>query len=58
MSLQLLHNRIRPVGRKRVLTPPPVKVEALRLGLPVIQPEKLTGSVNSKKLLRLNQILS
>ena len=23
----------RPVGRKRVLTPPPVKEEALRLGL-------------------------
>ena len=23
----------RPVGRKRVLTPPPVKVEALKLGL-------------------------
>ncbi|WP_432354920.1 methionyl-tRNA formyltransferase [Sporosarcina sp. A2] len=34
----------RPVGRKRVLTPPPVKAEALRLGLPVIQPEKLRGS--------------
>ncbi len=34
----------RPVGRKRVLTPPPVKVEALRLGLPIIQPEKLKGS--------------
>jgi len=37
----------RPVGRKRVLTPPPVKVEAERLGIPVIQPEKL---VNSKEL--------
>ena len=34
----------RPVGRKRVLTPPPVKVEAERLGIRVIQPEKLTGS--------------
>ena len=34
----------RPVGRKRVLTPPPVKEEALRLGLKVLQPEKLRGS--------------
>ncbi|MCW1926889.1 methionyl-tRNA formyltransferase [Bhargavaea beijingensis] len=42
----------RPVGRKRVLTPPPVKEEALRLGLPVIQPGKLKGSEE------LNEILS
>lgn len=34
----------RPVGRKKVLTAPPVKEEALRLGLPVIQPNKLKGS--------------
>lgn len=34
----------RPVGRKKILTPTPVKEEALRLGLPVIQPEKLKGS--------------
>ncbi|MEK8131950.1 methionyl-tRNA formyltransferase [Paenibacillus filicis] len=31
----------RPVGRKRVLTPTPVKVEALSHGLPVLQPERL-----------------
>jgi methionyl-tRNA formyltransferase len=31
----------RPKGRKRVLTPPPVKVEAERAGIPVLQPEKL-----------------
>ena len=31
----------RPVGRKKQLTPPPVKIEAERLGLPVIQPEKI-----------------
>nr|WP_072334759.1 MULTISPECIES: methionyl-tRNA formyltransferase [unclassified Paenibacillus] len=31
----------RPVGRKRVLTPTPVKVEALAHGLPVLQPERL-----------------
>jgi methionyl-tRNA formyltransferase len=31
----------RPVGRKQVLTPPPVKVAALRHGLTVLQPEKI-----------------
>ncbi|ARJ39993.1 methionyl-tRNA formyltransferase [Sporosarcina ureae] len=43
----------RPVGRKRVLTPPPVKEEAMRLGLPVIQPEKLKGSVELEEILEL-----
>lgn len=31
----------RPKGRKKTLTPPPVKVEALNHGLTVLQPEKL-----------------
>lgn len=31
----------RPKGRKKVLTPPPVKVAAERLGLAVFQPEKI-----------------
>ncbi|MFC5703431.1 methionyl-tRNA formyltransferase [Cohnella faecalis] len=31
----------RPKGRKRELTPPPVKAFALERGLPVLQPEKL-----------------
>lgn len=44
----------RPVGRKRVLTPPPVKVEAERLGLQVIQPEKLKGSAELEEILALN----
>ncbi len=43
----------RPVGRKRVLTPPPVKAEALRLGLPVIQPEKLKGSAELEEIIAL-----
>jgi methionyl-tRNA formyltransferase len=34
----------RPKGRKRILTPPPVKAAALNYGLPVIQPEKLKHS--------------
>lgn len=31
----------RPVGRKRILTPTPVKVEAEKHGIPVLQPERL-----------------
>ncbi|HSM75530.1 MAG TPA: methionyl-tRNA formyltransferase [Desulfobacterales bacterium] len=31
----------RPVGRGRQLTPPPVKRSAQRLGIPVLQPEKI-----------------
>lgn len=33
-------NPDRPSGRGRAMTPPPVKREALRLGIPVFQPEK------------------
>lgn len=44
----------RPVGRKKVLTPPPVKAEALRLGLPVIQPEKLRNSEELQEIISLN----
>ena len=44
----------RPVGRKKVLTPPPVKEEAIRLGLPVIQPEKLRGSQELEEIIGLN----
>ena len=33
-------NPDRPSGRGQVLSPPPVKVAALRMGLPVFQPEK------------------
>ena len=43
----------RPVGRKKVLTPPPVKEEALRLQLPVIQPEKLRGSQELQEIIAL-----
>ncbi len=34
-----------PVGRKRVLTPSPVKARALELGLPVIEADRLRGDV-------------
>ncbi|CCF14825.1 methionyl-tRNA formyltransferase [Brevibacillus sp. 7WMA2] len=41
----------RPVGRKRVLTPPPVKELALRHGLPVYQPEKIRESESVQSVL-------
>lgn len=34
----------RPVGRKKILTPTPVKAEAERLGIPVLQPAKLRAA--------------
>jgi methionyl-tRNA formyltransferase len=44
----------RPVGRKRILTPPPVKVEALKHNIPVFQPEKIRQKEELEKILALN----
>lgn len=44
----------RPVGRKRVLTPPPVKVEAEKHGIPVLQPEKIREAKEIEKVLALH----
>lgn len=44
----------RPVGRKRVLTPPPVKVEALKHNIPVYQPEKIRVREELDQILALN----
>ncbi len=44
----------RPVGRKRVLTPPPVKAEALKHDIPVYQPEKIRQPEELDKILALN----
>ncbi|MFJ8261589.1 methionyl-tRNA formyltransferase [Rummeliibacillus sp. NPDC094406] len=44
----------RPVGRKHVLTPPPVKAAAVELGLQVIQPERLKGSEELQQIISLN----
>jgi methionyl-tRNA formyltransferase len=44
----------RPVGRKRILTPPPVKVEALKHDIPVFQPEKIRQAEELDKILSLN----
>lgn len=35
----------RPVGRKQILTPPPVKVLALEKGIPVFQPESINAEL-------------
>lgn len=43
----------RPVGRKKVLTASPVKEAALKLGLPVFQPEKISGSSEMDALIAL-----
>ncbi|MFL6562549.1 MAG: methionyl-tRNA formyltransferase, partial [Bacillus sp. (in: firmicutes)] len=43
----------RPVGRKKILTPPPVKVEALKHGIPVFQPEKIRQEDELEKILSL-----
>ncbi|PLR77586.1 methionyl-tRNA formyltransferase [Bacillus sp. V3-13] len=43
----------RPVGRKRVMTPPPVKVEAVKHGIPVYQPEKIRERKEFEKILAL-----
>lgn len=48
----------RPVGRTRVLTPPPVKEIALREGLPVLQPEKPRGEAFQAELTALGADLN
>lgn len=40
----------RPVGRKQILTPPPVKVKALELGLPVFQPRRVKTPDSCERL--------
>ena len=43
----------RPVGRKRTITPTPVKEAALRLAIPVLQPEKISGSPEVEQIREL-----
>lgn len=43
----------RPVGRKKVITPPPVKEAALKHGLEVLQPEKISGSPEMDRVIEL-----
>lgn len=43
----------RPVGRKKIITPTPVKVAALKHDLLVLQPEKITGSPEMQTIIDL-----
>ena len=43
----------RPVGRKKVITPTPVKEAAVKHGLLVLQPEKISGSAEMDKIIEL-----
>lgn len=43
----------KPVGRKKVMTPPPVKVEAINQGIPVFQPEKIRRMEELEPILAL-----
>ncbi|GIQ67689.1 methionyl-tRNA formyltransferase [Xylanibacillus composti] len=43
----------RPKGRKRMLTPPPVKAAAEKHGIPVLQPEKLRAPESVEDIRRL-----
>ncbi|MBD1379995.1 methionyl-tRNA formyltransferase [Metabacillus arenae] len=43
----------RPKGRKKILTPPPVKVEAEQHKIPVFQPEKIKEKKELEKILSL-----
>ncbi|MGV2874412.1 methionyl-tRNA formyltransferase [Macrococcus capreoli] len=44
----------KPVGRKRVLTAPPVKAQAVELGIEVYQPEKMTSDEAFEYVQNLN----
>ena len=43
----------KPVGRKKVLTPPPVKLTAQEHNIPVYQPQKLRDEETIKELLKI-----
>lgn len=44
----------RPVGRKKVMTPPPVKIEAEKHGIPVYQPENIRDKDELEKILNVD----
>lgn len=43
----------KPVGRKQILTPPPVKVLAEQYGLPVYQPQRIKRKAEVQRLREL-----
>ncbi|MBD3156195.1 methionyl-tRNA formyltransferase [Candidatus Peregrinibacteria bacterium] len=42
----------KPIGRKQVMTPPPVKTIAMDMGIPVLQPETIKGNPDFLTLIR------
>lgn len=48
----------KPVGRKRLLTPPPVAEQALRLGLPLYQPETIASLIETLQALEPDVIVT
>lgn len=44
----IVTNPDRPVGRKQIITPPPVKIWAEQHNIPVLQPEKITSDIITK----------
>lgn len=49
--LALVTQPDKPVGRHQMLTPPAIKVEALAAGIPVFQPEKISGALEEMRAL-------
>ncbi|MFA4998851.1 MAG: methionyl-tRNA formyltransferase [Candidatus Paceibacterota bacterium] len=47
----------KPAGRKQVITPPPVKVLAEKLGIKVLQPEKISDLKSELSLLKPDMII-
>ncbi|WP_165005225.1 MULTISPECIES: methionyl-tRNA formyltransferase [unclassified Enterococcus] len=43
----------RPVGRKKIITPTPVKEAAIKHGIRVLQPEKISGSPEMDEIIEL-----
>jgi len=48
----------KPQGRKGVLTPPPVKMAAIELGIPVLQPEKIKEDVETLRALNADMMIT
>ena len=48
----------KPQGRKGILTPPPVKTAAERLGIPVFQPEKIRDHVDELRALNADLLVT
>lgn len=52
--IAVVTNPDRPVGRKQIMTPPPVKVLAEKYGVPVLQPDRIKKPEWVEKIKELN----